>query len=650
MMRSAVAASIGVAAALLVASCSSSSPKSSSPDSSSTTTTVVAQTPEGLFADALASRLSADGTIDKQLALDLYASAYGHAAELGANPLPGTNADGTQALTAVLAHWDELTAAQQAVINADLAVAPVRSVTVDPSAGGGGGSVRLPRRYDDPLATLVENAANQIGVEWGSRLPVRVGIEYMSTDLPATAGHGPPLADTRPVTASGDVVTDPTTYARCVVRVYPALTRVPDAIDQFEAMAHEVFHCFQFVGRNLGTLHELGEWVVEGQAEWAGATISGGGSVATGWWREWLTRDRALWTRTYDAIGIYASLARRGENVWNVFQRMLDGSPGFASMYATMAGSRGTAFLGDVAVDHSALSQVGAPWIPVGPGAPTDVVGALTDVAPGVDFSFDPYEVKAFDTAADAVQIHDPVVIVASDTAPWAVGVAGDYQAQLAAGEAALCLQSECRCPDGQLLAARAVGDHQVVGIGVANVQLVTATVNVHVTSLPLDAACARLPRASAGPDACLIGRWQLTEQIFGAEFLPGIAAAGLSGGIGGRVLVIRSDGTYTMTDDGSDPTVGNSTVGGIAVAVTIVLTGQVDGTVTVAGDQATFASTSTAVHLHAEETITGAAPIVIDQDLTDASLFGNGQATVTCGGNSLSLAFANATFRYHYG
>lgn len=215
------------------------------------------------------------------------------------------------------------------------------------------------------------------------------------------------------------------------------------------------------------------------------------------------------------------------------------------------------------------------------------------------------------------------------------------------AGDVALCLQRECRCPDGQLLDAVAVGDHLVVGIGVADATLSPVTVSVTVKGLAIDSACARLPRLPAEPSECMVGRWQLTEQVFGADFLPGIAAAGLTGGVGGRVLEIRADGTYTMTDDGSDPTVGNSVVGGVSVAVSVVLTGQIDGTVTVSGGEATFESTSTAVHLHLEETLSGVPPIVVDQDLGDTSVFGNGTGIVTCNDQSLALAFANATFRY---
>jgi len=186
--------------------------------------------------------------------------------------------------------------------------------------------------------------------------------------------------------------------------------------------------------------------VVEGQAQWVGATIAGGGGVAADWWRVWLARSQPLWTRTYDAFGIYASLARRGENVWNVFHRMLAGSPGFVSMYATMAGGRGSAFLGDVSVDRSVIPDLGAVWMPVGPGVPGDLTGPLVDAADAAEITF---ELKAFDTSADGVRVRDPVVIVSSDGALWAVGVEGDYDVQTAAGEVALCLLRECRCPMG---------------------------------------------------------------------------------------------------------------------------------------------------------------------------------------------------------
>lgn len=640
--RVALAFTVLVSAAIV--GCSSSDPS----DGATSVPAIEEPTPAESFAEGLASRLGPGGTIDKQLALDLYASAYGHAAELGASPLPGMNTEGSQALNAVLQHWDELSAAQQALITADMAISPARSVTVEPSDLGGGGAVRAPQVFDEPAATIIQNAANQIAVSWGSGLPVPVRIDIMAADLPRSPSGGVVLADAHVENGAGTAVTDPTTYALCVVRVFPALTPLP-RIDQIATLAHETFHCFQFVGRTYGTLAELGQWVVEGQAQWVGATIAGGGSVATDWWRVWLRQAHSLWTRSYDAMGLYASLARRGENVWNVFHRMLDGSPDFASMYATMAGSRGTALLGDVSVDHSALTDVGAPWMPEGPGAPTREAAALAlEVTAGGSRTFT-NSVEAFDTTRFAAQVLDPVVIVSSDTAPWAVGVQNKYQVQTATGDVALCLQRECVCPDGQLLAALVVGDHLVVGIGVGNATLLPVTVSVLVKGVAIDAACELLPRLPAGPSECMVGRWQLTEQVFGADFLPGIAAAGLTGGVGGRVLEIRADGTYTMTDDGSDPTVGNSVVGGVPVAVSVMLTGQVDGTVTVSADVATFESTASTVHLHLEETLSGVAPIVVDEDLGDSSVFGNGRGAVTCSGDSLALAlaFANATFRY---
>ncbi|MDO8391332.1 MAG: hypothetical protein Q7V57_12680 [Actinomycetota bacterium] len=639
---------LGILASATFVGCSNSSQSEPTGDAGTTTTAAGEPSPLELFGDALSSRLEPDGMIDKQLALDLYASVYGHATELGATPLAGANTEGTQALSAVLGHWDELTTAQQTVITADLAVAPARSVTVDPSAGNGEGSALVSRRRDDPMRTIVQNAANQIAIGWGSILPVSVQIDVMLDDLPTTEGHAPPWADARPATASGAVMTDPTTYGLCIVRVFPTMAGKPE-MDIIAALAHETFHCFQFVGHTLAGLLGLGQWVVEGQAQWVGATVAGGGSLVTDWWRFWLAQPRPLWARTYDAFAIYASLDRRGEDVWSIFHRMLAGAPGFESMYATMAGSRGTAFLGDVSVDRAVIPDLGAVWMPAGPGVPTGLSGPLLDAAaPGdvVDLTF---QVKAFNTAAEGLRVNDPVVIVSSDSAPWAVGVADDYQVQTAAGEVALCLRNECRCPDGQLVAARAVGDHSAVGIGVANATLLPITVQVHVTSLPLDDACARLARAAEAPVACLIGRWRLTEQVFGADFLPGIAAAGLSGGVGGRVLVIHSDGSYTMTDDGSDPTTGSSAIGGMVVVVLVVLTGQIDGTMSVVGDQATFQSTSAVVHLHLEETFPGSGlpPIVVDQDLNDTSVFGHGEAVVTCADSSLVLAFANATFRY---
>jgi hypothetical protein len=590
---------------------------------------------------------------------------------------------GSLALSAAIQHWTSLTPAQQRVID-EIVHAPTARVTVfDPSGPGTSspptGSAGASRRIDPADDAMVGRAIGDIAAHWPALLTVAVQAETMLTDLPPRSDGGSVLADAVRGDDAGNGVWDPADYRRCRVRLYPALGRQPSA-ERYATIAHEVFHCYQ------GTITERTDpvWIIEGQAEWVGATLNGGGPAAEGWWRTWLAHESSLWLRSYDAIGFYASIARHGVDPWRVFPTMLSASmDNSLAEYALATNSGGPHFLGEVSVDHAGLAVLGQPWMPVGPGAPTTItLLSPPNAVPAEATITRAPTVQSYDTRATLFSFVDPVAMITSDMAPYAFGGPGQAMVVDAPGSTTLCLRDECRCPDGTLLDIPVVNASGVpVGAALANPTLDAVTAQITVTGMSIESAC-RLLRppattttastepvgcgtgAPAGTDrsvgggvrirgaaCCMAGSWHLTEQQFGPAVLPAIQAVALSGGVGGRRLDIAPDGAYVMTDDGSDPTIGHADLaGGITEAVVVVLTGRVEGTVAETAGHASFQSTSASVDLHLETTISGAPPIVYDQHYTDASLFGVGEATMSCDTTTLHLGFADVTFVFARG
>jgi hypothetical protein len=497
---------------------------------------------------------------------------------------------------------------------------------------------------------LVLGQVDAVASLWGSPLGKDLQIDLMTADLPPPdATHGPPQADTLEYESDGRTValTLPE-YAVCRIRLFPAFGRL-DITDKKAAAAHEIFHCFQGTVISLHDsvlLRSAQLWVIEGQAEWAGAQIAGGGATAEGWWDTWLTKQFPLWKRGYDAIGFYASLARHGVDPWTIFRPMLSlGAAPFLSMYAAATPGQTTDLLAQVAVDHASYTDLGQPWLPVGPGAITVESDPPITIPPASLFRHT-YSIFGYDFDQVEVNVSDDVVVVQVDAGPWAVGGAGTALIESGPGEQRGCVRGECMCPDGLALAIPQLATNGLIGIGLTNAQIPPHDVPIKVTSLPLSAACTNFPHVPAGL-GCMVGQWALSEEHFDDPFVPGLQGINYSGGIGGRHLNIAADGTYVMTDDGSDPVTGHGQTGGANVNVTVVLTGRVDGRVQrTSPTTATFASDTASIDLHVHEVVAGV-PINIDHHYDDASWFGNGDAVVTCDQGSMMTKFPNASFTY---
>jgi hypothetical protein len=163
---------------------------------------------------------------------------------------------------------------------------------------------------------LIDSARAQIAAKMGrnSALPVSVVIN-------ATQQQGPAQAYTDYPDANGQLSGKP---VKCVIHVNPSGQAAP-AQEQLEIAGHEAFHCFQLDDFSTGTAyHNAPAWLIEGQAEWVGATLAGTNISGAGYWGDYFTKPgTSLFARGPDALGFYAEVAYVGIDPWLRFDGML---------------------------------------------------------------------------------------------------------------------------------------------------------------------------------------------------------------------------------------------------------------------------------------------------------------------------------------
>ena len=110
----------------------------------------------------------------------------------------------------------------------------------------------------------------------------------------------------------------------CTIQLNPSLF-IETAADIAGVVLHEVWHCFQWDHSYQGVI-SAAAWITEGQAEYAsGAVLRSVGPVLTAYYDEWLaTPGTRLFSRAYDAVGFYATLADAGLSPLSSLLQMYD--------------------------------------------------------------------------------------------------------------------------------------------------------------------------------------------------------------------------------------------------------------------------------------------------------------------------------------
>lgn len=327
------------------------------------------------------SNLNKDGTRSKDSALKLFAMTYGSLPGVSADRMSHGFVEGTAAISAVRAHWEELTQQQRDAV--DKLMAPTgamwevrpdgSSSQIQPDAPKTRHSLRspaLPGLTDPPeLVAMVRSAEALIRPKLGIAPPIiRVGYGTPNS----IAGGGPSLADSDAQFFNG------VGLAWCTIRIGDDIAS-RGQVSLFGTMVHEVFHCFQAaLSKTHAVRKRIPAWVDEGTAEWVESDLVGD-PINTGWWTIYLrTPQRNLYERTYDAIGFWAHLKQAGTDPWLLFPALFSAAGATSdSLYETSGASSTLSIWASSVAQDSAR---GPAWrlagnaLPGGVGSPVNAV------------------------------------------------------------------------------------------------------------------------------------------------------------------------------------------------------------------------------------------------------------------------------------
>jgi hypothetical protein len=260
---------------------------------------------------ALADLREANGyALPAQAALDLFAAVFGEVTGADPERFEPRHGDGTLALRAVGAHWEELSDEQRGAILALLGYPQIESFRAPQALGG-----------DAALQARVDAARAQIAAHVGGDVPFPIHVDtdvsgFGDRDLAAAASE-----------RDGVFVTSGAIDA-CRISFRPP---VADA-----TVAHEVFHCFQYhLAPSIRHVLTGPDWIIEGSAEWVAAEIAGTDSVITEGFAVWAANNRrSLFSLDYPAVGFFWVIESMGADPWAAIPPML-GATGEGAIAAT---------------------------------------------------------------------------------------------------------------------------------------------------------------------------------------------------------------------------------------------------------------------------------------------------------------------------
>ncbi len=272
------------------------------------------------------AQVGSDGSFSKQSALQAFAVVYAKLPAVQAPSGPrGTIQSGTVAAEWALHYRSRLSRAEQRVIDRELGV-PALGRSADAHAADLGDPTFV---EDTDIESIAETWAAYEGSQLGHPLGLKIVAGNSSEPVAA-------FADALPLNAKGDWGTgDP---AICRIRVLaPGRAATPQFLRL--ALAHEVFHCFQFdlLGGRAWTPLPL--WVGEGTADWVALTVDavpysvGGGNVST-----YVTAPQTpLFERSYDAVGFFGHVQDVYGNLWSRLRSIILAG-GSASAFSNAGG------------------------------------------------------------------------------------------------------------------------------------------------------------------------------------------------------------------------------------------------------------------------------------------------------------------------
>jgi hypothetical protein len=213
-------------------------------------------------------------------------------------------------------------------------------------------------------------------------------------------------------------------------------------------MAHEVWHCYE--GDILGIARFIMRppWIIEGQAEWVGASLYPRTAAASAFWPDYLQMpETSLVVRAYDAIGFYSQLENSGVDVWNKLIPILLADD-YAAAFVDAGGERAE-FLDIWAAGYARDGRRGAAWDMTGPGITEK--GAERKALKVADGATEQVRAPGYGNVIrhitdDSAEV---ILIVAGGHARISDAAGNDY---LVGSDGAYCHSSKgCACPNHDL-------------------------------------------------------------------------------------------------------------------------------------------------------------------------------------------------------
>lgn len=571
-----------------------------------------------------------DGTVPKETALQAFS--------LVIATLPGVDVpdgpvepvpSGSGAVRWLLRYHDDLTPAQREAVDAVLT--PTATAAGGPGMRAGAGPSECDGEKALAYDSMVKQAATDIAGKLNRGLTAKLSIcvDTVQTvnekDLQGQAYAVPHDAQGGQTGA----------LASCTVHITPigALGALPP--EQVRAnLSHELMHCFAFELLGVGAALALPPWVGEGIPAWVGEVLVGGTAQSVNWWKRYLTQPgKALFSRSYDAIGLYSHMDETGADPWPLIDPMLQAGTG---AFGVAIAPGGDAFLDSWPSGYARDPSLGPAWDTTGPGITGDTPPTIFNAVPNgatVNDSVDAgaNSLSTVDLQADVVQVQLPVGF-------GLVRFADGEERRLAdvVGRNLCTRPGGCECPEGSVSVGAAFepaagGDARVAFTGGGD------SANIAVAGLSLDDFCQQEPNDDAPPvvaglDQCLVGTWSSTsfKPAVGGGFA-GAAEVTYEGGAG-AVLTVKKDGAASINFDPMGPVRGTLVANGEPLGTTqIAFTGQVAGTMSTSGNQvfSLGITSNTWAYEGLAETDFGAFPF--SGDVAPQAAVGSFEATYTC-------------------
>jgi hypothetical protein len=344
---------------------------------------------------AVLNQIGPNGEVSLATALQAYSLVFG--------PLPGVPApasdggligSGTLAVEMILQHYHDLTPAQQQAVLQRLGLTVPASAAISaPGAARVAALAQAPAglgAQEGPATTLAPTptpTTTQVVTDPSGMGPYRAMInafipQYDSFlaftyTLPTELAFDTPLkpavegwAD--PVDAQGGMVG---TAVRCRIYLNPVVNTYSLEQQRF-VIGHELFHCYQAaIMGTIPAVYAAPKWLIEGSAQWAGATVSGATAAvpevqATWFW--WLGHpDIPLFKWSWPAMGFFSLLNQVGISPWKVLPAMLLSQvKGSDNLTAYQAGTQSAPqkVLDAWASSYERAPTLGSDWDLTGPG------------------------------------------------------------------------------------------------------------------------------------------------------------------------------------------------------------------------------------------------------------------------------------------